>query len=333
MLKATLLITSLLAISSGCLSAPDELDAELDDELETSQIEIAATVYNWSDDQQISGQRSAYQVGLAQLGGRVHMMYTTDYGYLYSARFDGTYWTSASQINVTARADYGPALVNHGGQLRLVYRSRGENRLMMSTSSTGTSWTAPVTAGSTLGGATILNAPAAVSHGGSLYIGYCTRTNAGDRIRIDRLDGAAWTKVTELAVTLRCQHVTLASHPDGRFDILASLESGYSGNWYIYEWTGLGTPSSSWAVRNLRMMSKKPMSVVTCGGNTHLVHGGFSTPREIWWTVRENGEWLGDTKIPNQASEGGSSLACLGTQTIMVHNGGYPDLWWARYVE
>lgn len=332
MLKANLLITSLLAISSGCLSPPDELDVELDDDLETSQIESAATVYNWSDDQQISGQRSAYQVGLAQLGNRVHMMYTTDYGYLYSARFDGTYWTSASQINVTARADYGPALVNHGGQLRLVYRSRGENRLMMATSGTGTTWTAPVTAGSTLGGATILNAPAAMSHGTSFYIGYCTRTSAGDMVRIDRLDGAAWTKVAELSAVHRCQNVTLASHSDGRFDILANVEK-YDGSWYMYEWTGFGTPNSFLQRRALSMKSKKPMSVVTCAGNTHLVHGGYSTPREIWWTVRENGQWLGDTRIPNQASEGGSSLACLGTQTIMVHNGGYPDLWWARYVE
>jgi len=327
--KSNLLIASLL-LTTGCLSDEAyELDA---DDVETSEVESAATVYNWSDDTPISALSSAYQVGLASLGGRVHMVYTTSYGYLSHARFDGFFWTGASPLPSVARADYGPALVNHGSQLVLVYHARGENRLMMSTSS-GSSWTNPVTVGSTLGGATILNAPAAVSHGGNLYIGYCTRTSAGDFVRIDRRDGTAWTKIAELNAAFRCKHVALASLPDGKLDIIATVESGNTGDWYMFEWDGVGEPTSGWQRDMLPMKSKKPVSIATCGGISHLVHGGFSTPREIWWTVREGGSWLGDSRIPNQASEGGSSLACWNDRTIMVHNGGDSQLWYARYSE
>src|SRR5688572_7781782 len=114
------LASLILSTSTACLS--DEELATTD--VETSEVESAATIYAWSDDQQISGQASAYQVGLATLGSRVHMLYTSSYGYLYHARFDGWFWSGASQINVVARADYGPALVNHGNQLVMVYHSR-----------------------------------------------------------------------------------------------------------------------------------------------------------------------------------------------------------------
>ena len=333
---------SLFAGAAGCLT---------DEELETSEVELEATVYAWSEDAPIGTSletwpRSDYQVGLATLNDRVAMVYTGKDYLLYSASYGRTPfadrgglfaiegWSSAVKLPFSTRAGSGPALVNHGGQLVLVYHPRFENRLMMATSPNGADWTAPVTAGSTLGGAGILEAPAAVSHRGTLYIGYCTRTSAGDRVRIDRLDGASWTKLAELPVTnYRCAHVALASLPDGKLDILANVENASTGTYSTFEWAGFGTPASTWLRYTLGMKSKKPISIATCGGITHLVHGGHSTPNEIWWTVREGGYWLYDTRIPDQVSDGGASLACFGTDTIMVHNGSYDFLWWARYSE
>lgn len=295
-----------------------------------NELESEATVYAWSDDVPISGQRTDHQVGLARFGTALHMAYNAGGGVLRWARFDGTSWTTAASM--PGSVDYGPALVAFNNRLYAIYKAQSQNRLMV-TSTTGNTWSTPATAGSTIGSGTILSAPSAVVHGGVLYTGYCTRTPAGDRVRIDRFDGATWQLVADYEAVFRCQNVALASHPDGVFDILFDVVSGYSGNRYMYEIRGTGAPVPSWQRRFLPMTSAKPMSVVTCNGITHLVHGGNATPREIWWTVRENGEWLGDTRVPNQASYGGSALGCFGTQTIMVHNGGYPDLWWARYEE
>src|SRR4029079_3974687 len=99
---------------------------------------------------------------------------------------------------------------------------------------------------------------------------------------------------------------------------------------HMFEINGIGRPSSSWPVRALTMKSKKPISIVTCSNVTHLVHGGFSNDSEIWWTERSGSHWNADVRVPNQASEGGAALGCLG-RPVMVHNGGYSQLWWSYF--
>jgi hypothetical protein len=294
---------------------------------DTGEVESASTVYDWSSDVQIAGATSAYQVGLAS-----NLMVRNVNGTLQTSRYSGGTWSSLYPVP-SAHADYGPALVVYGGDSYVLYHAQGENRLMMS-HGWNANWSVPVTAGSTIGSATINYAPAAVVYGSSLYAGYCTRSSTGDAVRIDRYDGTTWTKVIEYTSGLRCKHVTLGVLPDGKLDILANFESGFTGTWFMYEWRGTGSPQQWWARGSLSMKSKKPMSIVTCDGVTHLVHGGNSSPNEIWWTVYENGDWVGDTRIPNQASSGGAALGCYyGGPTLMVHNGTDANLWFSTYEE
>ena len=83
----------------------------------------------------------------------------------------------------------------------------------------------------------------------------------------------------------------------------------------------------------LPMKSYKPMSVVTCNGVTHLVHGGYSTITEIWWSYRNGGDWVTDMKVPNQWSGAGPTLGCFDdTDAIMVHNvSGGTNLMWSIF--
>jgi hypothetical protein len=316
--------------AAGCLP-------EGDVELGTDQ--AALSVHQWSEDVRIQSQVSQFQVGLAPLGNRLHMLAASgSSGEIFWSQFDGAGWSNRASIG--QYADYGPALTVHNGQLVTVYHRRGHNQLLMSTSS-GQSWSTPVTAGTSFGAQRVRYAPAVASHGGHLYIAYCRTSLGGDIVSVERFDGGtSWTVVATypmVASSLECKHVAMSVLPTGRLHILWTQyrDNGPGGNdfWFLFEASGDGAPSSVWPWGPLsRMRSAKPPSMVTCNGTTHMVHGGLSTPREIWWSYRDGDAWSENVRVPNQASDGGAQLGCFnGDRTVMVHNGGTTQLWWSEF--
>ena len=300
--------------------------------------EAAASVSQWNEDVRIEGQVSQFQVGLAPLGNRLHMLAASgSSGEIFWSTFDGIRWTDRTSI--AQYADYGPALTVHNGQLVAVYHRRATNQLMMSTLN-GDSWTTPINAGTALGSEKVLYAPAVVSYDGQLFIAYCRTSADGDRVRVERFNGGtSWTQVASLKKisNFACKHVAMSVLPTGRLHILWTehIEMGgwHDDHWLLVEASGDGPPSTTWPRRWVEpMMSAKPPSMVTCNGMTHMVHGGRSTPREIWWSFRDGDAWAENVRVPDQASDGGAALGCFsGTRTVMVHNGGTTQLWWSEY--
>lgn len=128
-MQTKLALLALATALAGCLP---------EDDVDTSSLESGITVSGWLNDLQISGQASRYQVGVAALGTRLHVLYQGTSAQLRATSFNGSSWSSPTTTNL--QADYGPSLVNHAGQLVTVYRSAGQNRLLMATSTNGTSW-------------------------------------------------------------------------------------------------------------------------------------------------------------------------------------------------
>lgn len=324
-MRIPLLLTALVA-SSGCATEPttDTFTSELSE-------------YQWLDDRQIPSQSAERQPALANLGGTLHMLHSgnSSPNELWHSSFNGTSWSSNVKLPMAAANTVGLATFN--GQLTLVYQPAGQNRLVMQTSTNGTSWTGAVTAGSTLGAHTLASGVSLALHGGYLFAGYCRE----DRIQIDRFDGTSWSSATYYGVpadtifhTYACQHVALGHLPDtNRLDILYSiLETGtFGNNTKIYESTATGTTTlSTTAPVYTNKNAQTPMSIVTCGGITHLVHGGDTYPDKIYWSYRDGGVWVDDLVVPSQTSDAGAALGCDGT-AIMVHNGGTNQLWWTYF--
>lgn len=308
--------------ASGC--------AISDEDTRLGSTEGALSVWQWTDDVQIPSQSSQYQPGLAYYGGRLHMVHngSSNPSELWWSRWNGSSWTT--NVKLTHTATGGPALAVFDGELVMIYRAAGQNRLLMSRSR-GTSWSSPVTAGTSLGSSQLRAEPAVAVHQGNLYAAYCK----GIGVQIDRYDGASWTSAGFLAPpsALGCEHVEIASLPDsGRLHVVYSVGhlQPYPGT-YLYEVTS-ATGTSWTAPAYMHQSSEKEISIVTCDGITHMVHGGNATPREIWWAFRDHGAWTEDVTVPNQASEGGSALGCFaGTRTLMVHNGGTHQLWQSEF--
>jgi hypothetical protein len=328
--------------SAGCMTPGD-------DGVETATEEAADSVYQWTDDVQIAGMTSPYQVGLASHGDGLHMVFTGDNSMLYRSHFTGAGWSTVHAVPNQSAA-YGPALADFDGKLTLVYHAKGQNRLLMSTSTDGATWSSPVTAGTSLWNYTLDYAPALAVHRGLLYAAYCENLGTTQRVQIDRFDGTTWTSAKTYALTIypnttnTCKHVALASLPDGRLDVTWTWEGDYrspdgsssSVDWYMVNAFahGAGVTWDSAPSGMGGMKSKKPPSIVTCAGKTHLVHGGYSNPLEIWWTLLDpaTGTWNPDVRVPDQASDGGAALGCYGgTRTLMVHDGGYTPLWWSEF--
>jgi hypothetical protein len=315
--------------TAGCLPEGD---------VELGTDEGAVSVHQWSDDVQIRSQVSQFQVGLAPRGNRLHMLAAAgSSGEIFWSQFDGTGWTPRASIG--QYADYGPALTVHNGELVTVYHRRGQNRLMMSTSN-GQTWSTPVTAGTSLGSQSVRYAPAVASHNGQLFIAYCRTSPQGDVVSVERFNGgASWTQVAAFDMAssgYACKHVAMSVLPTGRLHILWTKYMNQpllEDSWHLWEATGDGTPSASWTQRWVYPMeSAKPPSMVTCDGMTHMLHGGLSTPREIWWSFRDGNDWFENVRVPNQASDGGAALGCFnGNRTVMVHNGGTTQLWWSEF--
>ncbi|MBK9033173.1 MAG: hypothetical protein IPL61_18195 [Myxococcales bacterium] len=309
----------------GCLSADDEA-AMLDE----SVGELSA--WQWPDDTQIVGKESTRQPALAWFGSRLHMVYT-DYSSssstaLKQTRFNGSSWTTSVSLGVSS--DSHPALVDYDGSLRLIYKPVGQNRLMMMTSTTAsaTTWSSPVTIGRSLGTRTA-SAPSALAFGGNLYVAYCSQLSDLPHVLVDRFDGATWTAVHDTVASSQlystCNSVVMAAMPDtGEVEVLYNvIGSGGGVKPYIMrQRVVIGRSSTVWySPTYTGMTSFKPISVVTCDGITHLVHGGDPDITEIWWSFRSNNNWVAGTQVPNQWSGAGAALGCFnGTKTVMVHN-------------
>ena len=334
-------------LAAGCMSDPTDVDSTSDDE----QASTPDSVYRWTDDVEIGGSMtSPYQVGLASHGTGLNMVFTGNNTMLYTSHFTGSGWSTVHGLP-NQSADYGPALADFNGALTTVYHAHGQNRLLMSTSTDGATWSTPVTAGTALWNHTLEYAPALAVHRGALYAAYCENVGDHDRAHVDRFDGTTWTlaKVYDLPITQynadnstythQCKHVALASLPDGRLDLTFTQYSlyGSTDDWTMHNAFATGTtvawPSTYASISTMK--SKKPPSITTCNAVTHLVHGGFSNPLEIWWSVYDYTAkaWNTNVRVPDQASDGGAALGCYnGTRAIMVHNGGYTPLWWSEYI-
>jgi len=301
------------AIASGC---------GIDDEATIDSIELADSVYQWEDEVVVPYRLTSHQVGLAELGSHLYMSYKdNDSTAIKVARFDGTSWAGLANTSQTSK--YGPALTVFRGLLTSVYHQADETRLMMSQSTTGTFWSTPVTAGTSLGTSWVHNAPAVTVSNDRLYVGYCKGKTSGGLIsysvHLDRYDGATWTSIADWPVGGTCKGIAMTRFPDGQFVVVYNRE--LNGNWAMFEIRGVGTPSSSWPITSLPMTSRKPPSLVVCNGRRHLVHGdGGGDGEPIWWSVFEDDAWQDDVRVPNQVSSGGATLGCLGTREFLIHN-------------
>lgn len=330
-------ITSALLLSSalaGCV-APDDPGV--------STVESNSSVYQWSDDVHTGG-RSGYQPGLASFGGRLHMLatnmdlvtingVTVPYHRIEWQRFNGSSWSAPVWTNLYS--DYGPALAVLNNRLVAVYHAQNQNRLVMSTSDGTNGWSTPVNAGTTLNSTTLRYAPALAVRDGVLFAAYCINDSAGDHIRIDQYASSTWSTVKTINPPDggTCKGVSIALEPDNRFRMVFNVEWS-SDIWGFYETRDSGV-ATSWStpVRFSNKYTKKPPSIVYCNGTTHMLHGGYSSPSDIWWSDRENNAWIDDQKVPSQTSDGGAAVACYnGTRPIMVHNGGYDDMWWSEFL-
>jgi hypothetical protein len=312
------LLLLLAASTAGCALSDDSLD--------TTSVESEENVWQWTADTPIAAQTTSYQPGLAPFGTQLYMAYRgNDDTKLYTTKFNGTGWSGASEVPGQL-ADYGPALAPFNRRLTMTYHVHGQNRLVMTQSTDGASWSTPVTAGTSIGTATIRNAPATAVFGLQLYTAYCTElTNGYRRLHLDRFDGFTWSSVADYAADpwFDCQHVALGVLPNGKLDIIftASYTAACSSDcWRMYEVTGSGAPTAAWTPVRMSMRSKKPPTIVTCGTTAHLVHAGYSTPEEMWWSFRDGTGWSDDVRMPSKFTEGGGALGCYqGTRGILAH--------------
>ena len=310
--------------------------------LETSETESNLSVWSWSDDAQIPNQSSARQVGLAWFGDQLFMVHngsSTPSELWWSKRDESNkQWLTNARIP-SQRAEGGPALVVHQNQLRMIYRVATQNKLAMSTFNPANgAWSFPVDAGTTVGtNRRVDSAPSAVVVNDRLHVAYCERENGKDRVRVEVLDGQQWrsTATFEEFSFSPCRHVALGS-AGNRLHLVWTTTYPDSVGQDLWFMSGAdadaATATPTWGAKyNLAFKSTKPPSLTTCGGNVHMVHGGFSSPNEIWWTYRVGNTWAADARIPNQASHGGAALVCANGRTTMVHNGGNDQLWFAEF--
>ena len=331
-------ISLILAASLAAAASVSVTGCMSDDGLELSEAFEELAVSQWQDDIRVDGQSSAKQPGVAWFNNRVHMVHngSGDAKELwYSVRDEvRKSWSTNFKIQ-NLRADGGPSLVAWDGRLTMIIRQG--NRLVMSKMNGDQSWSLPAQIGT---GVATRSAPSAVVTGGKLYVGYCDSNGP----RVDVLDGPAGQWAPSWSTSdgdYDCQTVAL-----GADDTRGILHVGYTTFWTAW-WTGTEfwqVNTSKAVVRNgnatwdanpvfHEMDSKKPMSITTCNGVTHLVHGGNADPNGIYWTTFDYaaGRWLPDAKVPSQASDDGAQLGCAGSTAFMIHNGGTDQLWYSEF--
>jgi hypothetical protein len=313
----TLTLLCVAASLAGCVS----------EDIELAETESELSVWQWTDDVKIPNQASSYQPGLASFAGRLRKIHTkAGSTQLQISGFDTVLWSTP--VNLPLYADYGPALTVLGSRLATVYHAAGQNRLLMATSIDGVNFSIPVTAGRSLERATLRYAPSIAAKGDLLYAAYCVTDQYGNHVWIDRMyTTGVWAPVKQFDVPGTCKHVALGVENSLTMHLVYTFET--SSSWYLAH-SRMSVDTWSTPVVG-SMKSKKPPSIVTCNGVTHLVHGGYSNPDEIWWSFLNLGAFVGDAKVPNQASSGGAALGCHANTAYMVHNGGYSDLWWSEF--
>jgi hypothetical protein len=357
-MKLACLVAPMVALLAGCLDDPGMEDPEL------GELESASTL-GWSDDAQIPNQQSARQVGLAYFGSRLHMLHNGSAypNEVWWSRFDGTSWSSNIKIT-NLSADGTPALAAWNGRLYTAFKKPGANTIVVSSSSSGATWTTPVTAAPTTSGSnangsytlTPKRAPSLAVHNNRLYLAHCMHihstfsngdTHDTDAVELWRYDSGTWTRVgprTLMFDAFECTGVSLASY-GGDLHVLYNERFH---DWLLYnerfhDWLSDFTylnekafdPDNYTGVESVYtdMQSRRPPSVAVCGSYAYLVHSGDDSPSDIWATRRAvtSTDWPADTRLTNQTSDDGATVGCFGTRPIMVHNGGTNQLWWAHY--
>lgn len=309
------------------------------------EAEGAESVWQWTDDVPVPDLFSTRQVALTWWNSKVQMVYThyqsANPDQLRWARFDGTAWSTEHALN--QNTDTNPALASFNNRLYLIFKPSGQNRFMMMSTAAST-WTTPVTVGRSIGSNQV-GPPSALAYGGNLYLAYCGRDTGGyPHVFVDRWNGTTWSAFHDFRASTfasyTCRGVVLAAMPDtGAVELIYNLTYIASGSAAapVYRKRAVITANgTTWsAAEQLRMTSYKPMSVVSCGGKTHLVHGGASSSSlaDIWWSYRSGGDWVDALKVPNQQSGAGAALGCFAdTTAIMVHNpSGATQLSWSYY--
>lgn len=298
------------------------------DPAELDEVASEASVYQWPDDVALTSDRfdSTRQVALAPFGGRLHMVHTdysssTSTALMWSRR-NGQTWSSDTALGRSS--DSRPALTPFGDRLYLFFKPVGERRLMMMSTS-GSLWNSPVTVGRSLGAYTP-TMPSAMTYGDKLYLSYCASDGTSSYVYVDRYDGTTWSAYRSVLVSAIpgyvCGSALMAPMPDtGEIELIFNRLGTSAGEIYRQRGT-IGRSTSVWySTERLPMRSYKPLSVVTCAGLTHLVHGGASSPTEIYWSFREGDDWTAEQRVPNQWSGAGATLGCLAdTTTVMIHN-------------
>lgn len=330
------LLCSLLALSTAVLPACLEVGDEEDLDPELGEIESAIVVGQWPNDTVIINKYSTRQVALAPFNNRLYMAYTdknsASNNDLKVASWNGLSWTSLFETDLLSVTR--PALTAFNNRLHMIYRPQGATTLRMVSSVGGSLWTAPATAGRSLAiGNYAAEAPHATVIGTNLYLTYCSNNGSSSYVNIDKYDGTNWTAYQQFAVSYStlayCTHALLAPMPDAGTD---GVELIYGTQAYdsqaqiwrpnMYRRRGtIGRSVQSWNSPQALFNSSAPVSVVTCNGETHLVHNGVVNSTELWWAYRKNGTWTTDYRVAEQWSSGGATLGCLnGTTPLMVHN-------------
>ncbi|MBA3465303.1 MAG: hypothetical protein H0T46_35555 [Deltaproteobacteria bacterium] len=328
------LLCSLLALSTavlpGCLEVGDEADPEL------GEIESSLVAGQWPDDSVIVNKYSTRQVALAPFNNRLYMAHTdknsSSTNDLVVSSWNGVTWTSYFATNLLSSSR--PALTAYNDRLHMIYRPQGASTLRMVSSSGGSLWTTPETAGRSLAiGNYSAENPHATVIGTNLYLTYCSNNGSSSYINIDKYNGTSWTAYQQFAVGYSgssiCQHALLAPMPDAGIDAVELIygviskdpNSGTYNPWMYRRRGTIARSVQSWNSPQALFNSSAPVSVVTCNGETHLVHNGVVSPTELWWAYRSNGNWTRDYRVANQWSSGGATLGCLNDETpLMVHN-------------
>lgn len=312
-------IALVLVAATGCIAAEEPL--------ETGEVESEITVWQWSDDVQIANQASGEQVGMATFGNlmMVHNGGSSVHD-LWWTQWNGTSWSTNQRIP-NQYAQGGPAVVLFDYQPTIIYRAWGENHLLMSRR-VDQAWSPATIAGTALASGTeITSAPAATMHQGKLYVAACRTVAGSSRVHIERFNGTSWYAFGDLRPATPCRSVALASF-EGAMHLIVSMREGA-----MEEWIGQVSTSGSittWQMAPaLEMKSSRPVSMVSCNGEVHLVHGGYTHPDELWWSYRWNGAWVESVRIMDQAANDGAALGCWRGIAMMVHNGESNSQLWA----
>jgi hypothetical protein len=331
---AASIAASATVAAPGCMTELD-LDSE----------SYALSVNDWADDVRIDGMSSAEMPALAFFGNKTYMVHNGSSDHLE------LYWTRRTESPTRGRWDADRVIPNKrawGHPALVVFREWGTFKLLMSTfRMSDKTWSSPVDVG-TANGMRIATPPSAVvvdfgdndPTNDRLYLAY-GRYQGGPgmkRVVVDMFDGSSWTSSGELAAegAQSIPDVAIGNTGSQLHLVWTTADDTILGSpiWTMQTREGTAaTNGSTWApIQRFGWKNKTTTSILSCGGTTHLLHGGYEDANGIYWSYRRNGQWDAGAKVPGQASDGGAALGCANGQLFMVHNGGTDQLWMSDYV-